>query len=118
MYEDLFAKMNSSLSEEIQVGKNLKNSSHMFYLEVSELKRKLFIERVSEHLSATSHYEPLHDSQKGKQFEHKLISMKQSNNFANRIVRIPIHSQVNLSETSTYAVSEIIENEILRLQHL
>jgi len=118
MYEDLFAKMNSSLSEEIQVGKNLKNSSHMFYLEVSELKRKLFIERVSEHVNATSHYEPLHDSQKGKQFERKLISMKQSNNFANRIVRIPIHSQVNLSETSTYAVSEIIENEILRLQHL
>ena len=118
IYEDLFAKMNTSLSEEIQVGKNLKNSSHMFYLEVSELKRKLFIERVGEHVNITSHYGPLHDSQKGKQFGRKLISMNQSNNFANRILRIPIHSQINLSETSTHAVSEIIENEILQLQHL
>lgn len=118
MYEALFAKMNSSLAGEIQVGKNLKNSSHMFYLEVSEHKRKLFIERVSEHVNVTSHYQPLHNSQKGKQFERKSISMIQSNNFANRIVRLPIYSQINLLETSAYAVSEIIENEILRLQYL
>lgn len=117
-YEDLFAKMNSSLSEEIQVGKNLKNSSHMFYLEVSELKRKLLIERVSDHVNASSHYEPLHDSQKGRQFAHKSTPMKQSINFANRILRIPIHSQIDLSKTSVNAVSEIIENEILQIQHL
>lgn len=96
-YEVLFKQTSFAELQEFSIGTNLKNSSHMFYLELSERHRASFMERLSQFVSTSTHYVPLHDSRKGKEFKNAMTKENQSNIFSQRILRFPIHSNNNLS---------------------
>ena len=110
-YEVLFKETNLIELQKFSIGTNLTNSSHMFYLELSEMYRASFMDRLSQWVSTSTHYVPLHDSRKGREFKNTLKKENQGNIFSQRILRFPVHSNNSLSNTHINATIQSLTRE-------
>ena len=98
-YEVFFKELNMSEIQKFSIGTSLTNSSHMFYLELSEELRASFMNRLNHLVSTSTHYVPLHGSRKGGEFKNTLKKDNQSYIFSQRVLRFPVHSNTSLSKT-------------------
>jgi dTDP-4-amino-4,6-dideoxygalactose transaminase len=87
----------------------LKNSSHMFYVEVSGNKRSHYIDKFHNEVVLTSHYLPLHSSMKGLEFKPGSKNFKESIELSETILRFPIHSHLDVGETKVKQILKILE---------
>jgi dTDP-4-amino-4,6-dideoxygalactose transaminase len=110
-FEALFKQTDFTELQKFSVGNNLKNSSHMFYLELSERHRASFMDRLSQFVSTSRHYVPLHDSNKGREYKNTIKKENESNIFSQRVLRFPVHSEIDLSKTHINATIEFLTRE-------
>jgi dTDP-4-amino-4,6-dideoxygalactose transaminase len=110
-YEAIFNQTDFIELQKSSVGTDLTNSSHMFYLELIEKHRASFMDRMKKFVSTSTHYIPLHDSRKGKEFKNALKIENQSTIFSQRVLRFPVHSEINLSKTHINNTIEFLTRE-------
>ena len=87
---------------------NLKNSSHMFYVEVSKDKRNHYIDQFRNEVVLTSHYLPLHSSTKGLEFQTGTRNFTESIELSEKILRFPIHSNLDVDDTKMKQTLKIL----------
>ena len=98
------------MSEKVKLSiGDLKNSSHMFYVEVSSDKRSHYIDQFQNEVVLTSHYLPLHSSVKGLEFQPGSKNFKESIKLSETILRFPIHSHLDVGETEIKQTLKIME---------
>ncbi len=108
-YVEFFEKKRiSSEKVKLSIG-DLKNSSHMFYVEVSGNKRSHYIDKFHNEVVLTSHYLPLHSSMKGLEFKPVSKNFKESIELSETILRFPIHSHLDVGETKVKQILKILE---------
>jgi dTDP-4-amino-4,6-dideoxygalactose transaminase len=108
-YKEFFEKNRiSSEKVKLSIG-DLKNSSHMFYVEVSSDKRSHYIDQFHNEVVLTSHYLPLHSSMKGLEFQPGSKNFKESIELSETILRFPIHSHLDVGETEIKQTLKIME---------
>ena len=70
-------------------------NGHFYWILVPEKKREEFIKRARlNFLELTTHFEPLHNTEPGKNFGKYYEDLVETNKLAKQIIRIPIHTQM------------------------
>lgn len=87
---------------------NCSHNAHMFYLLLADMQaRTEFIQNLKQHdIHAVFHYVPLDSSPMGRQYGRTSGDMKNTNNLADRLVRLPLW--VGIEEHQAYVVQKIL----------
>ena len=88
------------------VPKNCMQSYHMFYLIMPSLKsRTKFIAHLKKNgMNAVFHYLPLHLSPMGKKFNEQNNNCPVTEKIANRIIRLPFYTDLDISKINFEAI--------------
>jgi dTDP-4-amino-4,6-dideoxygalactose transaminase len=108
-YIEFFEERRISSEKAKLANGDLKNSSHMFYVEVSSDKRNHYIEQFHKKVVLTSHYLPLHSSIKGLEFHAGSKVYRESIELSEKILRFPIHSHLDVDATEIKETLKIME---------
>ena len=100
IYDNFFQK--HFLKDKIKtpiIDKTNFGNGHFYWILLPKSKRKMFMEKSRTNgLEVTTHYEPLHNSVAGKKFGKHLVDLKNTEDLSERILRLPIHTQIIKSE--------------------
>ena len=81
------------------IDKNNFGNGHFYWILLPKSKRKMFMKKSKANgLELTTHYEPLHSSVAGKRFGKHFVDLKNTKDLSERILRLPIHTQITKSE--------------------
>jgi len=87
-----FAKEQNHISKD----EHSESTHHMYYFVVSNDREKVRRSLVDIGIQATSHYQPLHNSEFGRNFQYREVSSTtNSEKFSNSILRLPIYPGID-----------------------
>ena len=109
-YEKFFTEEITSKNDGKLSNNNLMNSSHMFYIEVAKEIRNQIIKKFEGNIVLTSHYLPLHSSNKGLEIQRIHKNLMASTDLSEQILRFPVHSNIEISNTNIKEILELMEN--------
>ncbi len=91
-----------------------RHNGHIFFILVPDADRRAeFLRRVNARgVGALSHYVPLHDAPAGRRYARSIGALPVTEDFAARLVRLPLHPALNESDVD-YVVEVVLE-EITR----
>ena len=91
--------------------KNQSGNGHLFYILLNSQKdRDKFIEHMSmNNILCPFHYVPLHDSPAGRNYGRTFGDMNVTNDYATRLVRLPIHSELQDDAVFSYVIEKVYE---------
>ena len=86
-------------------------NAHLFYILLqTQEDRNCFIDHMKlNNINCPFHYVPLHSSPAGQRYGRSIGSMNITNNYASRIVRLPMHSDLLQDGAADYVVDKIYE---------
>lgn len=95
-YHDAFSKYEDKIKLP-HIENGFEHNAHLFFLEFDNLDlRSLFIEKMKAGgIQIVFHYAPLHSSPYGKKFHDKSSDLKNTSNFSDCMVRLPLYPDVN-----------------------
>jgi dTDP-4-amino-4,6-dideoxygalactose transaminase len=81
----------------MSTGPNDNHTAHIFYLLMpDQVQQRALIEHLSSHgVPSATHFQPLHSSEAGTKFGRAFGSCDNANQFSSRIVRLPMHANLD-----------------------
>ncbi len=91
--------------------KNQSGNGHLFYILLNSQKdRDKFIEHMSmNNILCPFHYVPLHSSPAGCNYGRTFGDMNITNDYATRLVRLPLHSELQDDAVFSYVIEKVYE---------